>query len=339
MNSSKGDIISVDILCGLNWGDEAKGKITGYLLTRNHYDYVCRWAGGNNAGHTIYVNGEKYKTHLIPCGIFYDVKCVIGPDCVINMEGFQQELDYLEHHGFDISLIKVSPKAHVVMDKHIEEDIMKYSYSQGSTGRGIAPCYKDKYARLGTRAGDVEFFAPYLWDEKLSGNILCEGAQGFWLDINYGNYPYVTSSTTLPYGACVLGFPIQKINRIIGATKIYDTRSGVDPLFPESLHDDETLAMIGKVGAEIGVTTGRGRKTNWLNLDKLIVACCVTGVSFVIVSKVDVLISVGVFKLFYQDALVEFGNIELMKDFIVDKLLERCEYVKTVSFSGSLEGS
>ena len=96
--------------------------------------------------------------------------------------------------------------------------------------------------------------------------------------------------------------------------------------------------MIGKVGAEIGVTTGRGRKTNWLNLDKLIVACCVTGVSYVIVSKVDVLISVGVFKLFYEDNLMEFGNIDVMKDFIVEKLLERCEYVKAVSFSGSLEG-
>lgn len=131
-------------------------------MTQQHYDFVCRWAGGNNAGHTIYVDGVKYKTHLVPCGVFYDVKCVIGPDCVINIEAFQQELDYLEHHGFDISLIKVSPKAHVVMDKHIEEDIEKYKSSQGSTGRGIAPCYKDKYARIGTMAGDVEFFKRYL---------------------------------------------------------------------------------------------------------------------------------------------------------------------------------
>ena len=337
MNGSS-TINSVDILCGLNWGDEAKGKIVGYLLTQHNYDFVCRWAGGNNAGHTIYINGEKFKTHLVPCGVFYDVKCVIGPDCVVNIEAFKKELDYLEHHGFDISLIKVSPKAHVVMDKHIEEDIEKYKSSQGSTGQGIAPCYKDKYARIGTRAGDVAFFLPFLWDEKLSGNVLCEGAQGFWLDINYGNYPYVTSSTTLPYGACVLGFPIQKINNIIGATKIYDTRSGVDPFFPESLFDDETLALIGKVRGEIGVTTGRARKTNWLNLDKLIQACQITGVSHVIMSKVDVLISVGVFKLFYGDALLEFKDIEIMKDFIVEKLLESCEYFKGVSFSGAFEG-
>lgn len=148
----------------------------------------------------------------------------------------------------------------------------------------------------------------------------------------------MTSSTTLPYGACVLGFPIQKINRIIGATKIYDTRSGVDPLFPESLHDDETLAMIKKVGGEIGVTTGRERKTNWLNLDKLIEACVISGVTYVIMSKVDVLISVGVFKLFYCDALLEFDNIDIMKDFIVGKLLESCEFLKAVSFSGSLVG-
>ena len=194
-------INKVDICCGLNWGDEAKGKIVAHLSKSQKYNFVCRWSGGNNAGHTIYKNGIKYKTHLIPCGIFYDILSIIGPDCVVNQEAFEKEIQYLKENGFNTQLIKVSPKAHVITQQHINEDIQKYR-NQGTTSKGIAPCYRDKYGRTGTQVKDIPFFKDYIWDEKLYGTILCEGAQGFWLDINYGNYPYTTSSTTLPYGAC-----------------------------------------------------------------------------------------------------------------------------------------
>jgi len=154
--------------------------------------------GGNNAGHTIYVDGIKYKTHLIPSGIFYGIKSIIGPNCVINVKAFYNEIQYLKNNGFDVNLIKVSPKAHIVKDEHINEDKLKYK-SYGTTSKGIAPCYRDKYARKGLRVTDIkEQFNNYIWDEKLYGNILCEGARGVWLDIDYGNYPYVTSSNTLP---------------------------------------------------------------------------------------------------------------------------------------------
>ena len=237
-------INSVDIVSGLAWGDEAKGKIVAQLAKSGKYNYVCRWAGGNNAGHTIYINNQKYKTHLIPSGVFYNVKSIIGPDCVVNKKSFFEELNYLLEHGFNIDLVKISPKAHIITDEHIEED-KKYLNTQGTTAKGIAPCYRDKYARTGIRVCDDPDFKNYIWDEKLEGNILCEGAQGFWLDINYGNYPYITSSVTLPYGACSLGFSPKLINNIFGACKIYDTRSGIDPDFPEDLLNNMELLSIG----------------------------------------------------------------------------------------------
>ena len=122
-------INSVDIVSGLAWGDEAKGKIVAQLAKSGKYNYVCRWAGGNNAGHTIYINNQKYKTHLIPSGVFYNVKSIIGPDCVVNKKSFFEELNYLLEHGFNIDLVKISPKAHIITDEHIEEDkkILKYS--------------------------------------------------------------------------------------------------------------------------------------------------------------------------------------------------------------------
>jgi adenylosuccinate synthase len=330
-------ISKVDICCGLNWGDEAKGKLVAHLVKNNHYDYVCRWAGGNNAGHTIYVDGKKYKTHLIPSGVFYNVKSIIGPDCVVNPESFMGELNYLRENGFDTSLIKISPKAHIVTETHINEDKEKYK-DQGTTSNGIAPCYKDKYGRKGIRAESVDSLKDYLWDEMLEGNVLCEGAQGFWLDINYGNYPFVTSSTTLPYGACCLGFPPQKIDKIYGASKIYDTRSGTDPLFPESLLEDQELMSIVKAGGEIGTTTGRIRKTNWLNLDKLIVALNITGVTDIIISKIDVLEKVGLYKLFHNGDIICFENMVEMQTYITTTISGTCDYVKTISYSGNVEG-
>ena len=322
----------VDVCVGLAWGDEAKGKIVSCLS--NQYDFVCRYNGGNNAGHTIYINGNRYVTHLIPSGIFHNVKSIIGPDCVVNKDDFFKEINYLKSNGFDTSLIKISPYAHIVTEEHINEDKNKHSKLLGTTSKGIGPCYRDKYQRSGKRICDyLDDFKDYIWDEKLYGKILCEGAQGFWLDINYGNYPYVTSSNTLPYSSCSLGFPPQFIRNIYGACKIYDTRSGLDTDFPESLIEDELLSQIIDKGEEYGATTGRKRKVNWLNLDKLIKAINISGTTHLVISKLDILQSLNLYKYFYENNLIELDSLEFMKKNILDILNEKCGLLKNIEFS------
>ena len=306
------------IVFGLAWGDEGKGKVTSQLAASGNFDMVCRWAGGNNAGHTIYKDGKKYKTHLIPSGVFYGVPSVIGPGCVIHWDSFLGEIEYLISNDFDTSLVKISPKAHIVLDEHIEDDIRNLSSHLGTTSKGIAPCYAAKAFRSGLRVEDVKEIREmgFVWDEILGDKILCEGAQGFWLDMDWGNYPYVTSSTTLPYGACSLGFSPKNITSIIGVSKMYDTRSGEDPDFPISLFENEELEKIANLGSEFGVTTGRRRKVNYLNLDKLIKAIQVSGANKVILNKADILEKANIFKLFHNGELKQFKNIEFMKRYI-----------------------
>jgi len=324
---------NVDICCGLAWGDEGKGKIVSQLSKSGVYDFVCRWSGGNNAGHTVYVNDKQYSTHLIPSGIFYGVKSVIGPGCVVNYKSFMQEIHYLQKNGFDTTLVKISPYTHVITDAHIEEDIKKYSQSLGTTGNGIGPCYRDKYLRIGKRVKDfMDEFKDFIWDEHLYGNVLCEGAQGFWLDIDYGNYPYVTSSSTLPYGACSLGFSPKKIRHIYGATKIYDTRVGYDPDFSDELLKNEELNNLGIVGKEFGTTTGRRRIVNYLNLDKLIQAINMSGTTHLIMSKVDIICEVGVFKYYFQGILHECSDIQCMKSCLAN-IIRRYTSITDIVFS------
>ena len=326
-----------DVVCGLAWGDEAKGKITSQLAASGEYDFVCRWAGGNNAGHTVYVNGEKLKTHLIPSGVFYGIESIIGPGCVIDVENFFREIRYLKKRGFDTSLVKVSPKTHVVTSEHLALDKESSYKKLGTTARGIGPCYSDKTKRTGIRAEAIEDLKSFIWDEKLQGKVLCEGAQGFWLDLDYGNYPYVTSSTTLPYAACSLGFPPQKIRKIFGAAKIYDTRSGVDPDFPVVLLDDPVLKNIADLGQEYGVTTGRRRKVNWLNVDKLVKAINISGTTDIIISKIDVLSEAGVFKFFYMNELYDFKSIVAMKRKLFMIIKSECQMIDKIYFSSSPE--
>jgi len=325
-----------DVVCGLAWGDEAKGKITSQLASSKDYNYVCRWAGGSNAGHTVYLKGNKYKTHLIPSGVFYGIPSIIGPGCVINKDKFLSELLYLQENGFDISTIKVSPRAHVVTDKHLIKDKRKLHQALGTTANGIAPCYADKAARTGILAKEI-LSEKLLWDEKISGKVLCEGAQGIWLDLDWGEYPYVTSSNTLPYGACSLGIPPQKIRNIYGAAKIYDTRSGVDPKFPDNLLENQELLKIADQGNEFGVTTGRRRKVNWLNLTMLLRAINLTGTTHLIISKVDILDSVSSYKVYVGDYLRVFENINSMKNFILDKVYANCPLISEIKFSDSPE--
>ena len=322
----------VDIIFGLAWGDEGKGKISNAVSKQ--YDIVCRWNGGPNAGHTVYVDGKKYKTHIIPCGVFQNKLSVIGPNCVVNVDKFFDEINYLKKEGFDTSLIKVSPKAHIITEKHIQYDLQILKNKLGTTGQGIAPAYGDKMLRAGKLARDY-IDKQYLWDGELYGDILCEGAQSFWLDINYGNYPYVTSSETLPYSACSLGFSPKKIRDIIGVAKIYDTKSGVDPLFPESLWEDPELNMIIEISQEFGSTTGRKRIVNWLNLNKLIDAIKISGATKLIINKCDILEKIHTYKLFQNNNLYKFNSLQTMEFFIKNQLTHALKDPLDVIFSGN----
>lgn len=327
-------IKGVDIVFGLCWGDEGKGKVTNTLA--ENYNYVCRWNGGPNAGHTVYLNNKKYKTHLIPSGVFHGKKCVIGPNCVINIDKFFDEIDYLNKEGFDTSLVKISPKTHIITQRHIEYDLKFLKPKLGTTGQGIAPCYSDKMLRVGKLA--VNYLdKKYIWDEKLSGLILCEGAQSFWLDINYGNYPYVTSSETLPYSACSLGFNPKLIREVIGVAKIYDTKSGVDPMFPESLWNDEDLNKIIELGAEFGSTTNRKRIVNWLNLDHLFKAMNISGVTYLIVNKCDILQTLNKYKLYHRNELISFNSFNEMKSYILSNIHDNVKSCTQIIFSGDKE--
>lgn len=322
----------VDIIFGLAWGDEGKGKISNAICS--NYNIVCRWNGGPNAGHTVYINDKKYKTHIIPCGVFQNKPSIIGPNCVINIDKFFDEIEYLQGEGFDTSLIKVSPKAHIITEKHIQYDLKFLKPKLGTTGQGIAPAYADKMLRTGKLA-KYYIDKRYIWDGELSGKILCEGAQSFWLDINYGDYPYVTSSETLPYSACSLGFSPKKIKDIIGVAKIYDTKSGVDPLFPESLWNDEDLNKIIELGKEFGSTTGRKRIVNWLRLNHLKEAIKISGTTKLIINKCDILQDINKYKIITDNEThVDFIDFTSMKEYIVNELKDYCEII----FSGNRNG-
>ena len=333
------NILSVDVVVGLAWGDEAKGKVANHLASSaqnrgRYYDFVARWNGGSNAGHTIYVNDKCFKTHIIPCGVFHGIKSVIGPNCVLHVDSFLEEVAIINKAGFDTSLIKVYPNCHIVSDDHIAFDRENLASKLGTTSRGIAPAYASKAARTGVLAKDI-LSEEFILNEELYGNILCEGAQGVWLDINMGSYPYVTSSETLPYSACSLGFPTQYINKIYGVAKIYDTRSGEDPMFSFDLFSDSRLKDIADLGEEFGTTTGRRRKVNWLNLNYLIESINVTGTTHLIINKCDILEELGYYKVIYNDDILNFTSIDDMKKFIIEKINCSALFVETIKFSNS----
>lgn len=349
---------SVDIVTDCGHGDNGKGKVVSHLsqfksassgilrTEKKYYDFSCRFNGGQNAGHTIFKDGVKYKTHIVPAGIFHGITSVIGPGCVVNIAGLREEIKYLAEAGFNTDLIKISPMAHVVTTEHIEFDKANLSGKLGTTSKGIAPAYSDKYARTGIRFGDFiktdtssawPRMSDILFDGNLYGNILCEAAQGFYLDIDWGNYPWVTSSTTLPYAACSLGFSPKKIRNIYAVEKAYATRSGNDPLFPDSLFDNPELDLIGTVGQEIGTTTGRRRKVNYMNLDRLIFALNTAGGNKLIISKCDILEQVKIFRLFYHGERRSFVSLDTMKEFITDRITCECPEVEQIYYSHSAE--
>jgi adenylosuccinate synthase len=335
--------MSVDLLLGLQWGDEGKGKIVDVLTAK--YDIIARFQGGPNAGHTLVFNGRKHVLHTIPSGIFHEGKInLVGNGVVIDPVIFKKELDKLEEVGVDYKKsMLISRKAHLILPTHrIIDAVSEKSKGKkkiGSTLKGIGPTYMDKTGRNGIRVGDLEsdnwlekyrnlankhqkmvnfydvdleynleelekeFFAAvdvlktlnftdseeYIFNaQKNNKSILAEGAQGSLLDIDFGTYPYVTSSNTTAAGACTgLGVAPNSIKDVYGIFKAYTTRVGSGP-FPTELFDKDGETM-GRIGKEFGATTGRSRRCGWLDLVALKYACQINGVTQLMMMKADVL--------------------------------------------------
>ena len=335
--------MKVDVLLGLQWGDEGKGKIVDVLTP--HYDVITRFQGGPNAGHTLEFNHIKHVLHTIPSGIFRDDKInVIGNGVVIDPCIFKKEIDSLLKLGFDLKkTLFISKKAHLILPTHrlldAASEAAKGDAKIGSTLKGIGPAYRDKIGRDGLRVGDTlsnfeekykirvkqhtdllsnyyhfDYAAPLAdyekaWFEgietirqfqliesetfinnqlKAGKSVIAEGAQGTMLDIDFGSYPFVTSSNTITAGACTgLGIAPNKIGKVYGIFKAYCTRVGSGP-FPTELND-ATGQKLRDVGHEYGSTTGRPRRCGWLDLVALKYAIMINGVTELIMMKVDVL--------------------------------------------------
>lgn len=347
--------MKVDVLLGLQWGDEGKGKVVDVLTPK--YDVVARFQGGPNAGHTLEFEGHKYVLRSIPSGIFQHGQVnIIGNGVVLDPILFREEAESLETSGINIkNILKISKKAHLIMPTHRLLDAayekLKGDAKIGTTGKGIGPTYTDKISRNGLRVGDIfsDFEKKYAnakqrhvnlltalgessdvseienqWFEAIEyiktydiidsefvvnrllaqgKSVLCEGAQGSLLDVDFGSYPFVTSSNTVCAGACSgLGVAPNKIGEVFGIFKAYCTRVGSGP-FPTELFD-ETGAKIRAIGHEYGAVTGRERRCGWLDLVALRYTIMLNGVTQLIMMKSDV--------------LDDFDTIKVCNEYIVD---------------------
>ena len=307
-----------DIVVGLQYGDEGKGKVTHQLVKNGNYTHVIRFNGGCNAGHTIYHEGRKFVTHHIPAGVFYEIPSVIGPGCVINIEKLFSEIDMLEDAGIEVSdYLMIAENAHVITDFHLAED--KKDTKIGTTKTGNGPAYRDKYARRGIRAKDVPALTEFLVDifDELHSNefpveILCEGAQGFGLDIDWGDYPYVTSSHCTVAGVIQAGIPHTAIRDVYGVGKVYETYVGEKDFEP----DNEVFDTIRDLGSEYGATTGRPRQVNWLDINLLIKSVFMNGANKIILNKADILDKLGIWHINDEDELLMFDTAADMEHWI-----------------------
>ena len=307
-----------DIVVGLQHGDEAKGKVTHHLCKDGDYTHVLRFNGGGNAGHTIYHEGKKFVTHHIPAGVFHGIKSVIGSGCVVNVRDFFKELEMLEKGGIDTSLVKIASNCHLITNDHLAED--NKDSKIGTTKRGNGPAYKSKYERSGVQAKDAPELKAFIIDlyEEFHNNgnvrVLCEGAQGFELDIDWGDYPYVTSSHCVAASALLNAIPPQAVRNIWGVGKVYDTYVGQKEFEP----DEDIFPMLRHIGEEYGATTGRPRQCNWLDLDALNKSLNINGVTHMVLNKVDVLEKINRWSLKHKGEIRNFSSREDMCDYIIN---------------------
>lgn len=309
-----------DVVVGLQYGDEGKGKVTHQLARSGDYTHVLRFNGGCNAGHTIYHEGKKFVTHHIPCGVFYGIPSIIGPGCVINPEKLYSEIKSLEEHGINVSdCLMIAENAHVITDSHVEEDSKDAKIGTTKTGNG--PAYRDKHERVGVLAREREDLKKWCVDvyEVLhcgdSENVvLCEGAQGFGLDIDWGDYPYVTSSSCTVAAVIQSGVPHSAIRDVWGVAKVYETYVGAKKFEGDS----EICDRIRKTGSEFGATTGRPRQVNWLDVDTLQKSARINGVTKIILNKADILDSIGVWITKNREGVNEFASAADMENQISD---------------------
>lgn len=331
---------TVDVIVDLQYGDCGKGKVAHHLAHTTPYTHVLRYNGGCNAGHTIFHEGKKFITHHIPAGVFFGVKSIIGSGCVLDPVQFFAEIKMLEEGGVKAEgMVFVADNTHVITESHKAEDKVAGG-AIGTTGRGNGPAYRDKYGRTGVRAKDVPELAPYLldmykeWYEGAAApTILAEGAQGFGLDIDWGDYPFVTSSHCTTAGALLNGLPPKSVRDVWGVAKIYETYVGSKKFQPEGAVFDK----IGDVGEEFGATTGRRRQTNWMNMQTLERAIRMNGVTHLVFSKVDVLREVGEWAVIEHGAPQRFGGEEEMHAFVLARLASLGIPEGNVHFSESKE--
>jgi adenylosuccinate synthase len=328
-----------DVIVDLQAGDTCKGKVAHALASKaDEYTHVIRYNGGGNAGHTIYKNGVKMVTHFIPSGIVNGVKSIIGPGCVVNVDKLVKEINDLQSNGVQVmGNLFIDKRVHLITDEHITEDSKDTEIGTTKTGNG--PCYRDKYYRKGVRAESSNFLKEMVIDiyEELYNNhenkILFEGAQGFELDVDWGDYPYVTSSHCTVGSAVLNGVPPQSIRRVYGVCKAYNTYVGAKSFEK----DEKVFEQIREVGNEYGSTTGRPRQIGWTNLDDLIKAANINGVTHLVVNKVDVLEKVGAFKLVYKQQMISFVDKEFFKIFFENNIKQNCPLVREIIFSESAE--
>jgi adenylosuccinate synthase len=310
-----------DVVIDLQAGDSGKGKISNALIQSGGYTHSVRFNGSNNAGHTIYVDGKKIVTHSIPAGVLHGVKSIIGPGCVVNVDHFFNELEDIRSAGINPDgLVYIATNTHIITESHLEEDGRDTKI--GTTKRGNGPAYRDKYDRKGIRASEVHELQPYLIDvyEEFHGkkecSVLFEGAQGFYLDVDWGDYPYVTSSHCTVGSAAMNGVPPQKIRKVYGAAKIYETYVGTKKFEP----DDPVFEKIRELGNEYGATTGRPRQCNWLNLDNLVKASKINGVTDLVISKMDIMRDLNIWCLYHRGEKIKFSLEMGMKHYILSQL-------------------
>tara|TARA_Y100000593_G_scaffold12569_2_gene23155 strand:+ start:17785 stop:18783 length:999 start_codon:yes stop_codon:yes gene_type:complete len=327
-----------DIVVDLQYGDCGKGKVTHHLLRTSKYTHCIRYNGGCNAGHTIFHEGKKFVTHHIPAGVFFGVRSIIGSGCVVNLEQFFSEIDELEAAGIDCkNLIKIAKNTHIITNEHVEEDQKEFSI--GTTKRGNGPAYRDKYARKGIRAEELEVLEPYVVDlytelhSPYPTCVLLEGAQGFGLDIDWGDYPYVTSSHCTAAGALLNGIPPFSVRKIYGVAKAYETYVGAKNFEPK----EEIFQKLRDAGDEYGATTGRPRQCNWTNIDLLEKAAKINGITDLVINKVDVMREVNSWCFRFGDSITtRFQGENEWKNFLKSYMKKKMGNVK-IYFSESPE--